>query len=477
MKYHISDTGKIVECHAQQHVCPKQNFDSIEKAEKFLQTLSTPHRLSKTSTLQNAERFYGGKFVSPYEIHIPENIEKVIDVISKIGNPLIVGGAVRDSFVNAENKDIDIEVYGTTIDNLMQHLKKQGYTVDEVGKQFGVLKISKKNSVRDLDVAVPRKENRTGAGHRSFEVDLSPEMTVSEAAERRDFTFNAVMYDSRRKLLIDPVHGEKDFENRIMKHISDKFSEDPLRVLRGFQFAARFGMSYDPNTAELCRKLRPEYDSLPTERIQEEWGKFFTKSTNPRQGIIALQESGWDDTIKGLKESLMKPETVSSLQNLVSVNKSQRTIMGASIIAQGMSQKDRKDFLSSTVIGKDQQEVCYDLASFDVRKASTTKDRRNLAFKMARRGFTFRNLSTFSQLSGNKRMLQVALSAKEDGVWNGPEPDLITGKDVLSFSDKAPGPWVGKLISEMRERQYSGEFRKKSEGLSIISELLKNNSL
>ena len=133
----------------------------------------------------------------------------------------------------------------------------------------------------DLDVAVPRRENKIAAGHRGFSVQTDSTMTVADAAARRDFTVNAILYDPAHGVTVDPFDGASDLKVGVLRHVSDKFSEDPLRVLRGVQMAGRFGMTLEPDTARLCRELRPQFDELAVERIQEEWTKLFTKGRGP----------------------------------------------------------------------------------------------------------------------------------------------------------------------------------------------------
>lgn len=469
-KYHINDQGKIVECKASKRGCPKQNFGSIEEAEKFIQQesgINLPTISHKSKNVKEAEKFYGGKFITPYTITLDKNIEKVLDDLYNIGNPLIVGGAVRDSFEHYKNKDIDIEVHQTDMDKLVKHLKNNGYTVDEVGKQFGVLKVSKKGTVSDLDISVPRKENRTGAGHRSFSVDMDASMTVEEAAERRDFTFNAVMYDHKRKVLVDPAHGQKDYKDKIMRHVSEKFAEDPLRVLRGFQFAGRFNMAFADETAEMCKNLRQEYSHLSTERVQEEWGKFFTKSHKPSMGIKALQDSGWDNTINGLQESLHNKKVHEALDKLSQKDLShdKKVIYGASIIAQEMQPDKRNNFFNSVIIGKDQQKLANTLVNVVPENLQTEYDRKRFAFDVQRSGFTFKQYLELSRLQNNKNGIKVAQEALKEGLSNGPEKDFIQGKDILEKTDKKPGPWMGELLNNIRDEQFKGSFKNKEEAL------------
>lgn len=479
MKFHISDSGEIVECRAQPGKCPKQNFDNFNDAERFLQNNlgSSLSGISKThkNPLKQAVDYYGGDFIDPYEITLSKGVETVLEDLNTIGNPLVVGGAVRDSFVKADNKDIDIEVHKTDIDELVKTLKSKGYNVDEVGKQFGVLKVSKKGVVRDLDISVPRQENRTGAGHRSFEVSLDKNMTVSEAAERRDFTFNAVMYDHKRKLLVDPADGKKDFENKVMRHVSEKFAEDPLRVLRGFQFAGRFDMTMAPETTALSKKLRPEYEHLSTERVQEEWGKFFTKSIEPIKGINVLQQTEWDNTEPELREALNKDQVKNALNNLPKSPKNRKVIYGAAAIVSGMTNdNNRENFLSKSVIGVKEQREAYNLATLDKDSIETTYQRKKLAKELEKSGFTFKDYGQFSEMMNDKKGVEISKIAEKEGIAEKPEPDLIMGKDVLELSNKKPGKWMGELLMKARDEQYRGKITTKQEALDFAKKFLKN---
>lgn len=476
-KYHISSSGKVVKCRAK-GACPKAaNFSSVKEAEASIEGTGTkiPKKPSQRAqdALRAAESYYGGQFLSPHRITLSKGVERALEDLQSIGNPLVVGGAVRDSFVGADNKDIDIEVHKTDMDTLIRTLKEKGYTVDEVGKQFGVLKASKKGVVSDLDISVPRKENRLGSGHRAFDVEIDKNMTVEEAAERRDFTFNAIMYDHKRGVIVDPAGGRKDMQNGVIQHVSPKFSEDPLRVLRGFQFAGRFNMSMSKETATLCRDLKDEYKDLSTERVQEEWGKFYTKSSHPLKSIQTLKATGWDDTIPGLKQSLNKRETLSALNNLPKIKKENRVVFGAAAIAKGMDAKDRKGFLSSTVVGIKEQKKALVLSEFNNADADSSYQRKILARKLERDGFTFSDYYDYSRMSGDRKGADVSQKAIYEGLGKGSEPDMVSGKDIIPLTDKKPGKWMGQLLDEVRDRQYRGEFADKKAALEYAKILLK----
>ena len=213
----------------------------------------------------------------------------VLKELTKSGfEPILIGGCVRDKFMDIEPKDIDVEVHGCTVDQLDKILSKLG-KVDAVGKSFGILKF-KKDGV-EFDFSVPRKENRIGVGHKDFEVILEP-MTKEEAALRRDFTFNALGFDPLTNTLFDFFGGLEDLKNGIIRHTSDKFKEDPLRILRGMGFQSRFGFTVAPETFEVMREMSLELCHLPKERLSEEFMKWSIKGKHPELIFDFLRESG-----------------------------------------------------------------------------------------------------------------------------------------------------------------------------------------
>jgi tRNA nucleotidyltransferase (CCA-adding enzyme) len=221
-----------------------------------------------------------------------EPIMPIIDAISqKGGRALLVGGAVRDFFLPTSSKDWDLEVYGLDPETLTWVLNTFG-RVDVVGMSFGVLKVSMENGIK-LDVSIPRRENKVGQGHRGFLVQPDPSMTPYEAAGRRDYTMNALAYDPTSQEILDFFGGREDILARRLRHTSRAFSEDPLRVLRGVQFAARFGMWMDPTTTRLCALMVLDEADLAQERIWGEWEKFTLRGVSPIHGLRVLQQTAW----------------------------------------------------------------------------------------------------------------------------------------------------------------------------------------
>lgn len=465
-KVHVRpDTHEIERCRAVKGPCSFGTcYDTVGEAEQARKGL----------LLQEAKDMYGENCITPYNMNLPDGVDDVLKDLRGVGNPLVVGGAVRDSFDGYPSKDVDIEVHGASMDDIVSHLKTNGYHVDEVGRQFGVLKVSK-GQLRDLDVSVPRRENRTGAGHRSFSVEMDEAMTVDEAAARRDFTFNAVMYDHSRGVLVDPTGGYSDYQNKTMRAVSGKFAEDPLRVLRGFQFAARFGMSYDKSTADMCRSIRGEYSDLSVERVREEFSKFYTKGSDYSAGVKALQDSGWDDIEPGLRKSLQKQSTVDSLNRMkdAGVSAQKRSVIGSAVILKGMeSSKDRQNFAGVSTVSQDDARRAVTLAEMSSDDMDSDYVIRKTAVILAKRKTSFRDVRLLARTYDDKDMLKAANRAIRLGVGDKPAEDLVRGDDIMIMTDRKPGKWFGQVLSQVREAQYKDQVTTRQQALDLARELV-----
>ena len=214
------------------------------------------------------------------------------------GHTYYVGGYVRDLQLSIPNKDIDIEVHGITPEQLRNILDKLG-TVLTIGQSFGILNLKG----YDLDIAQPRMEKNSGRGHKDFEISVDPFIGVEKAAKRRDFTMNALMQDVLTGELIDPFGGLQDLQNGIIRHVDDNsFIEDPLRVLRACQFAARFQFDVAPETLELCKRI--DISSLPKERIAMELDKALLKARRPSvffESLQNMEHMEWFPEVEALK--------------------------------------------------------------------------------------------------------------------------------------------------------------------------------
>jgi tRNA nucleotidyltransferase (CCA-adding enzyme) len=221
---------------------------------------------------------------------IPEKVLKLSQAIRDAGGrALLVGGCVRDMLMGLEPKDWDLEVYGIEPANLRALLDQFG-PVNVVGEAFTVYKLGS-----DLDVSLPRRERKSGRGHRAFVIEGDGSMSIEDATRRRDFTINAILQDPLTSEIIDPFEGRQDINNGVLKAVSaDTFAEDSLRVLRAAQLAARFEFQVDPDTVELCRSI--DLLDLPAERVWGEMEKLLLGARRPSLGL------GWLHTLGAIDQ-------------------------------------------------------------------------------------------------------------------------------------------------------------------------------
>jgi len=199
------------------------------------------------------------------------------------GRALVVGGWVRDRIMQRPSKDIDLEVFGVPAEQVRAILEGFG-RVETVGESFQVYKSG------DIDVSLPRRESKSGRGHRGFDIAGDPDMPLHEAVRRRDFTINAIAWDPLTGEYLDPCHGRGDIARRLLRVVDPAtFADDSLRVLRAIQFAARLDFALDPQTRDLCRSIT--LDDLPAERI---WGEIEKLLLAPRPsiGLIIAMDLG-----------------------------------------------------------------------------------------------------------------------------------------------------------------------------------------
>ncbi len=210
------------------------------------------------------------------------------------GRAYLVGGVVRDRAlermgreVPTRSPDVDLEVYGLPPEAVEEFAARLG-KVHLVGRRFAVLHVETPEGA--VEVSLPRRESKTGPGHKGFAVSADPSMTPQEASRRRDFTVNAMLEDPLTGEVLDPWNGMRDLRLGVLRHVSEAFAEDPLRVLRAARFAARFGWTVAPETAALCRRL--DLSELPVERIEAEWQQVLVVGRRPGRGLEVMEECG-----------------------------------------------------------------------------------------------------------------------------------------------------------------------------------------
>lgn len=202
------------------------------------------------------------------------------------GRTWLVGGCVRDLVQGRQPRDLDVEVLGLPPGQLHALLTEHG-SVEFVGKAFGVFKLKGV----PVDVSIPSRVLTPVDSVSGLLRQADPAMDIDEALARRDFTINAMAWDPDTLELRDPFDGRADLDSRVLRHVSARFAEDPLRVLRGMQLAARFELTGAPETCALCQGLTQ--DAQPRERLWEEWKKLLLQGMTPSFGLRFLRDCGW----------------------------------------------------------------------------------------------------------------------------------------------------------------------------------------
>lgn len=196
------------------------------------------------------------------------------------GKTYIVGGAVRDKLLGRSVSDRDWVVVGATV----QEMLDAGF--NQVGRDFPVFLHPETNE----EYALARTERKSGSGYYGFTVNASPDVTLREDLQRRDLTINAMAMVPETGEIIDPFNGQRDLENGVLRHVSDAFAEDPLRVLRVARFAARYNFKVHRETLRMMHSLADEIKTVARERVWTEMSKAI-KERHPANFFTVLADS------------------------------------------------------------------------------------------------------------------------------------------------------------------------------------------
>lgn len=379
--------------------------------------------------------------------------EKQLDIIAAIQGagmqPLLVGGCVRDLILGFTPKDIDVEVHGAvSYEAILEALTPFG-KADVFGKSFGVIKIG------DMDISLPRRDSKIGEGHRGFQIEVDPMMSLEEASSRRDFTINSIMFDTRDEVIIDPHGGIEDIANKTLKHTSEAFSDDPLRVLRGVQFACRFNFTMDVATARLCQSLKSEYASLASERVWTEFEKMLMKGTSFNAAFRVLRSTGWIEFFPELDKS--EGFKASQVARRCSEEKVKPEVRMACILASVAADNNRQ-VLSCAPEG------IRSMAKKLVETRQNELDTRMTVKSTARflAPLTIRDLARAFVLD----FPTIAQEAKVAGVLDGPEKPFLDGFMVMERGHK--GAEIGRILSEVLFLQDVGLVNSLEQALSEL---------
>ncbi|MBA2304721.1 MAG: HD domain-containing protein [Acidobacteria bacterium] len=431
------------------------------------------------------------------------------------GRALIVGGWVRDRLMGRRSKDIDIEVYGLPAERLRAVLEGIG-PVNAVGESFTVYKVA------DVDVALPRRESKTGRGHTGFDVHGDPGLSPMDAARRRDFTINSVAWDPLTDEYVDPFDGRRDIQRRRLQAVdASTFPEDSLRVLRAVQFAARFEFELDPATAALCRAI--PLDDLPSERVWGEIEKLLLQARRPSIGFgVALQLGVIERLFPELnalvgcpQEPEWHPEGDVWVHTLMVIDEARTRIddldharqvavmLGA--VCHDLGKPSTTAFSEGRIrsINHEQAGVepatavldrlnVHTLGGFDVRKQVVGITAHHLKPGMFARSKTPVSDGAFRRLAQKVDLELLARVAKSDcmgrgggfdcssmdgflerahqlGVEHAPPPPLVLGRHLLSLG-VPPGPRMGEILRAIYERQLDGGITTVEEGIAVARE-------
>ena len=385
------------------------------------------------------------------------------------GRALLVGGAVRDALMRRPVKDFDLEVHNLPSTRVLELL--QGVCeVDTVGMSFGVIKVKH----LDLDISLPRRENKTGAGHRGFLVELDPELTLAEAAARRDFTLNAIMYDPLSGEILDPHGGMADLEKKVLRHVSSHFSEDPLRVLRGMQFAGRMAFDFAPETVQLCSEISQA--ELPLERIGSEWEKMLLQGKSISRGMAFLQQCRWIKyypELEALSPDLWQ-NTLDLLEHCAQLRTNERqkdlVLMGSALTA-FISERERfcrrlwnrQELISRIAAHTESFALFSRMQAHEI----TLPQIRRAAFSL--KGTELLSLLLQGAGQEEKAALTAQLAREEEIDDRAPEP-LLSGRHCVELGI-SPGPLMGSLLKKCFEAQLEGAFRELDAGKEYLRSL------
>ncbi len=284
------------------------------------------------------------------DIPYPIELDPVLNKIRETGGiPVLAGGCIRDHFLGRKAKDFDILVFGISYPELEPILTAFGHCKFQ-GAKFGILKLT--ITKVEYEFACARKETKQGQGRKGFDIELDPLMTPEQETLRRDFTWNALLYDPNLRIVIDCYNGINDLNAGILRHTSEKFAEDVSRVLRGVGFAGRFGFNADPQTIEFCTQLQSEYNTIDVEDIWRIWTGIFLKTSSFQHALKFLFECGWDKFYPGLdlvnnQATLDKLNSAAKLVKSLDLDEKAGTIVMMSILTFSMDKDKTKKRLES----------------------------------------------------------------------------------------------------------------------------------
>ena len=425
------------------------------------------------------------------------------------GRTWLVGGCVRDLVLGRQPRDLDLEIFGLPPGQI-HALLGEHFAVQFVGKAFGVFKLQS----LPVDISVPSRMLTDNPSVPGLLRQSDPDMDIDEALARRDFTMNAMAWDPDTLGLRDPFDGRADLNAHILRHVSDRFAEDPLRVLRGMQLAARFGLTAAPETVALCRTLTQ--DGQPSERLLEEWKKLILQGIKPSLGLQFLNDCGWlrfypelaalqgceqdpawhpegdvwihtlhcldwfamertghpdDDLIVGLGvlcHDLGKPATTKHEFGHITSrgHEPEGEAPTRRFLERLTNQEDLINEVIPLMLLHLRPRALYDAKASDsaVRRLARQVRRIDRLVRVARADHAGRPPKPFDGFPAGTWLLERARRLEVDD--KAPTP-IVMGRHLLEL-EVPPGPGMGRLLDECYEAQLDGLFSTLDEGLAYV---------
>jgi len=384
----------------------------------------------------------------------------VRDAIKNKGGKIYqIGGAVRDEILGKVSKDLDLLIVGLELNELGRILKPFG-KINLVGKSFGILKFTPKGSSEEIDISVPRVDSKsTGKGHKDFEVKLGKGISLQQDQLRRDFWINALAKDIDTGEVIDVERkGMTDIKNKEIRMISPvAFEEDPLRMLRAVQFAARFGFKIEKETFKEIQKNARTISTISAERFQEEFRKMFTKAKKPSIGIKLLFATGLMDFI--LPQSNLRNIDLTTIDKLD--KKAFPAFMG--IILNGYGSNAGKEIASVMRLSNADSDAVQAVVSYASKASFLDRD----DFKLVRflKNVNEKGIQNIDAYLSAKRRPTLSSKLKRMEVISVKELS-IGGRDLLKLGMK--GKQVGDALEFAFEFAVRNGRNNKSELLDVI---------
>ena len=417
-------------------------------------------------------------------IDYPNKLNKIFDKLNNNSiNSIIIGGYVRDYLLKIPSKDMDIEVYNISSYEKLENLLQEFGSVNSVGKSFGVCKLSLDDL--DLDFSLPRIDNKISSGHQGFKVDVNSNLDFVTATRRRDFTINAIGYDTLNKKILDPFNGIEDLNSKILRAVDNStFIEDPLRVLRAVQFSSRFNFTLCQELFLLCKKMikNDMLNELPKERVFEELKKLLLKSPQPSLGFNLLKElealKYFPQLQKNTDENwTSKMSSLDEMSVLKTTNKKTNLTLMLSILCYDLSITQitkfitilthEKELLTSVLTLVSSYNILYPLLFNKIKDSEIY----NLAQKVKiEELLLLAKMINFSDNNGISQIIDKLYNrAKDLDVLDKKLPPILLGRDLLTCGLN-PSKEFSKILDTAYKAQMDGEFNSYSEAMEWLRE-------